>query len=143
MHYMHRPEMTVRLFSSVQFSSLTDRVVVSVQFLDRLGCRFRSVPCPVGSSGGHEGRFSRDPLPVFSARGSCEQFWHGQACQLFGVVRPALPLPATASPTLQGVLEDDFGEAVVACTVEKTLKPNNLLLLFTVRVTPPPQRKMR
>ena len=27
--------------------------------------------------GVHEGRFSRDALPVFSAGGPCEQFWHG------------------------------------------------------------------
>ena len=26
--------------------------------------------------GGHEGQFGRDPLPVSSAGGSCEQFWH-------------------------------------------------------------------
>ena len=25
-----------------------------------------------GGGGGHEGRFSRDPLPVFSAGGACE-----------------------------------------------------------------------
>ena len=27
--------------------------------------------------GEHEERFSRDPLPVFPAGGSCEQFWNG------------------------------------------------------------------
>ena len=74
-----------------------------------------SVPLPIGSSGGHEGRFSRGPLPVFSVGDGCEQFWHGQGCPLFGVVHPAFPLPTTASPTLQGVLKDGFGEAVVTC----------------------------
>ena len=32
---------------------------------------------------------------------------------LFDVVHPAFPLPTTASPTLQGALEDGFGEASV------------------------------
>ena len=62
---------------------------------------------------GHEGRFSRDPLPVFSAGGPCEQLWHGQGCPLFDVVYPAFPLPTTASPTLQGALEDGFGVVAV------------------------------
>ena len=88
--YKH-PTTTVQ-FSSVQFSPLTDWVVW-----------------------GHEGRFSRDPLPVFSAGGPCEQFWHGQGCPFFDVVHPAFPLPTTASPTLQGALKDGFGVAVVAC----------------------------
>ena len=30
------------------------------------------------------------------------------------VVHPAFPPPTTASPTLQGAVEDGFGEAVVA-----------------------------
>ena len=30
-------------------------------------------------------------------------------------VHPALPLPTTALPMLQGALKDGFGEAVVAC----------------------------
>ena len=30
--------------------------------------KFSSVPWPIGSSGEHEGRFSRDPLPVFFCR---------------------------------------------------------------------------
>ena len=63
---------------------------------------------------GHEGRFSRDPLPVHSAGGHREQFWHGQGRSLSDVVCPAFSLPATASPTLQGALKDGFGEAVVA-----------------------------
>ena len=80
----------------VQFSS--------VHSLDRLVRR-----------GGNEGRISRDPLPVFSAGGPCEQFWHGHGCPLFNVPRPAFPLTTTASPTLQGATKDGFGEAVVAC----------------------------
>ena len=75
----------------------------SVQSLDQL------------SSGGHDRRVSRDSLPVFSAGGLCEQFWHKQGCHLFDVVHPAFPLPTTASPTLQGALKDGLGEAVVAC----------------------------
>ena len=71
-------------------------------------------PCPIGSSGRHEGRFSRDPPPVCSARRPCEQFWHGKGCPLFDVVHPAFPLPTTVSPTLQGAFKDGFGEAVVA-----------------------------
>ena len=42
-------------------------VFSSVQSLDRQR-----------SSGGHEGRFNRDPPPVFSAGGPFEQIWHGQ-----------------------------------------------------------------
>ena len=45
---------------------------------------------PIGSSGGHEGRFSRDLLPVFSAGGPCEQFWHGQGCPVFDVVSSSI-----------------------------------------------------
>ena len=55
---------------------------------------------------GNMTEFSRDPLPVFSARGHCEQFRHGQGCPLFDVVYPAFPLPTTALPTLQGALKD-------------------------------------
>ena len=69
--------------------------------------------------GGHEERFSRDPLPVFSAGGRCEQFWHVQRCPLFDVVHPAFPLPTTASPTL---LKNGFGEAVVACDMSEPCK---------------------
>ena len=70
---------------------------------------------PIGSSGGHEGRFSRDLLPVFSAGGPFEQFWHGQICPIFDVVHP--------SPTVQRVLKDGFGEVVVAY-------PNHTSFLF-------------
>ena len=53
-----------------------------------------------GSSGGHERRFSRDPLQVFSAGGHCQQFWPGQGC--LHVV------PVTVSSTFQGALKNDF-----------------------------------
>ena len=55
--------------------------------------QFSSVPCPAGSSGGHDRRFSRAPLPAFSAGGLCEQFRHGQGCSLYDAVHPAFPLP--------------------------------------------------
>ena len=70
-------------FSSVQFSPLTDWVL-----------------------GGHAGRFSKDPLPVFSAGGPRRQFWHGQGCPLFDVVHPAFTLSTTASPTLKDALKE-------------------------------------
>ena len=57
----------------VQFSQLIDGVVGRGTEWDWGG-------------GGHEGRFSTDPLPVFSAGGPCEQFWHGQDCPLFDAV---------------------------------------------------------
>ena len=47
--------------------------------------QFSWVLWPNGWSMGHEGWFSRYPLPVFSAEGPCEQFWHGQGCPLFDV----------------------------------------------------------
>ena len=40
--------------------------------------QFSSVPWLTGSSRGHEGKLSRDPLPVFSVAGYSEQFWYGQ-----------------------------------------------------------------
>ena len=46
--------------------------------------QFSSV-CPLmdcvmweGKGGGHEGQFSRHPLPAFSAGGPCEKFWNSQ-----------------------------------------------------------------
>ena len=77
--------------------------------------QFISVHRPIGLSGEHEGRFNRDSLPVFSAGGPCEQFWHRLGCPLFDVVHPAFPLPTTVWSTLQGALKDGFVEAVVAC----------------------------
>ena len=64
----------------------------------------------------------RPPLPVFSAGGCCEQFRHGQGCPLFDIVHPAFPLPMTASPNLQGTLEDGFREAVVVCDTSEPCK---------------------
>ena len=72
--------------------------------------------------GGRKGRFSIDPLPVFSAGDPCEQFWHGQGCPLSDVVHPAFPLPTTVSPTFQGAQKDGFGEAVVACDMPEPCK---------------------
>ena len=83
---------------------------------------FSSVSWPTESSGGHEGWFSRDPLPVFPAVGPCEQFWHGQICPLFDVVHAAFPLPSTASSTLQGALKDGFGQAIVVCDLPEPCK---------------------
>ena len=63
--------------------------------------QFSSVPWPGWSSGGHEGQFSRDALPIFSASSHCQRFWHGQGCPLLDVVPPAFSLPtmmSSASP---------------------------------------------
>ena len=39
----------------------------------------------------HEGRFTRDSLPVFSVGSSCEQLWHGgRGCPLLDDVHPAV-----------------------------------------------------
>ena len=71
---------------------------------------------------GHEGRFSRNPLPVLSAGGPYEQLSHGHGFPLFDVVHPAFPLPTTASPTLHGALMDGVGEAVAACDMPEPCK---------------------
>ena len=81
-----------------------------------------TVPWLSWPSEGHEGRFSRNPLPVFSAGGPCEQFWHRQEYPLFDVVHPAFALPTTASSTLQGAMKNDLGEAVVACNMPEPCK---------------------
>ena len=65
-----------------------------VQSLRRLGR-----PGKVGG-GGHKGRLSRGPLPVFSAGGLCEQFWQGRGRPVFDGVHPACPLPTTTSRIL-------------------------------------------
>ena len=67
--------------------------------------------------GEHEGRFTRDPLPVFSVGGPCEQSWHGHGCLLFDVVHQAFPVPTAKSPTRHCAPEDDLDlskQAVVA-----------------------------
>ena len=65
---------------------------------------------------------NRHSVPVFSAGGRCEQFWHRQGCPLFDFLHQIFPLPTTASPTLRGVLNDGFGEAVVACDMPEPCK---------------------
>ena len=49
-------------------------------------------------SGVHERRFSTDLFPVFSAGGHHEEFPYGQGRSLSDVLRPAIPLPTSASP---------------------------------------------
>ena len=90
-------------------------IVSTVQSFERLGLQ-----------GGHEGRFSRDPLPVFSAGGHREQFWHEQGRPLSDVVHPAFTLPARASPTLHCALQEGFGEVVVARGTPETLQRHKL-----------------
>ena len=86
----------------------------SVQSLDRLSRRRDMVDD------------SADPPSVFPAGVRCEQFWHGQGCALLDVIHPAFSLPITASSTLQGVLKDGFGEAVVACDMPEQYEFSSL-----------------
>ena len=51
-----------------------------------------------------------------------EQFWHGQGCPLFDIVRGAFLLPTTASSTLQGTLKDGFREVAVVCDMPESCK---------------------
>ena len=61
---LNRAALSVKDSLHIQFSPSTDWVY---------GC---------GAGGGRpEGRFSRDPLPDFSAGGRGEQIWHGQECR--------------------------------------------------------------
>ena len=76
--------------------------------------QFSSISWSIGPSRVHDRRLSRNPLPVFSAGGPCDQFLHGQECPLFAVVHPAFRLPST--------LKDGFEEAVVACHTPKPCK---------------------
>ena len=62
--------------------------------------------------------------------------WHGQGCPLFDVVHPAFPVPTTASPILQGVLKDGFGEAFVACDMPEPCEFPSLELPEEVPVNP-------
>ena len=96
---------------------LNDTLNVSVQVA--------SVPRRIGSSRGHDRLFSRGPIPVSSAGGRCEPFWHGQGCPLYDVCL-AFPIPTTASPTLQGALKDGFGEVVEACDMPNPSKFSSL-----------------
>ena len=61
--------------------------------------QFSSVPWLSGSSEGHEVQFSRDPPPVFSAKGSCGQFWYGQGFPLFDGVKHFLYKPWHCPPS--------------------------------------------
>ena len=65
--YLHQRCAT--LFSFHSFPSMTSLTQKHIQL--------SSVHWLTGSLEGHEGQFSRDPLPVFPAGGPCEQFWHG------------------------------------------------------------------
>ena len=67
-----------------------------------------------------KGQFSRDPLPVFSARSHHELFQHKLGCLLSDVVLPAFPVPTAVSPTLQCDLKNVAIEAVM---VRDMLKP--------------------
>ena len=49
-------------------------------------------------------------------------FRHRQGCPLSDVVQPVFSLPTTTSPTLQGELKGDFGEAAVACDMPEPCK---------------------
>ena len=84
--------------------------------------QFISVLWLIGLLGGHEGWFSRDPLPDFSAGDPCEQFRHGQGCTVFDAFHPAFPLLTLVSPTLQGALKKGFGGAVLACDMPEPCK---------------------
>ena len=105
------------------FSVLTElgdtNLVMSVQSSTLYEvCAFSSIqfsPWMIRSSGVHEGWFSRNPLPVFSAGGHCEQFWHGQGMFILWYCSSSISSAYHGSPTLQSALKDGFGEAVVAC----------------------------
>ena len=124
-------------------TSLGIRINTWISFGSRT-VQFSSAPWPNrrGGGWGHEGRFRRDPIPVFSAGGPCEQLWHGQEWRIFYVVHLAFPLPTTASPTLQGVLKDIFVEAVVGVTCKfssldaRSGPTRNLVLLCNQSLDP-------
>ena len=71
-----KPSMQNYSLTYIRFSggSLWPLLIYSSQFC--------SAPWLIGSSGGHNGWFSRDPHPAFSAGGPCEQLLHGQECPL-------------------------------------------------------------
>ena len=125
--------LSLRALGQIKWSTVRSAIMIDLWNYDVLslqavgyisggGVQFSLAPSPIGSSGGHKGRFSRDPLPVFSAGGLREQFWYGLGCSLFDVVHSVIPLPTTASPTLQGALKDGFGGAVVACEMSELCK---------------------
>ena len=100
----------VVMFSSVQFSPLTD--------LD------------VGGWGWRDTRNESAEI-IFQPflREAKSGVGRDILCPLFDVVHPTFPLLTTASPTLQGALKDDFREAVVACDMPKPCKVPSLDLL--------------
>ena len=61
-------------------------------------CEFNSVPWLIGLSAGHDRWFSRNPCPVFSAGGHCEQFWHEKVRLLFDIHLFSLPKKSVAHP---------------------------------------------
>ena len=66
---------------NVSISSMQSCILTGSRTFDNCGflvVQFTSVPWATGSSGGQDGRFSRDLLPVFSAWGPCEQLWNEQ-----------------------------------------------------------------
>ena len=73
--------------------------------------------CPdVGKTGG------RKQVKVFaccSVLGDGEEFWYGKSGPLHDVVRPTLSLPAAATSTFNGALQDSFHKAIVAGDMSK------------------------
>ena len=65
-------------------------------------------------SGGHDRRFSRDFLPLFSAGGCCEQFWHGQKCPLL-CCSSSISSADHSVTHLPKSTKDGSKEAVMAC----------------------------
>ena len=81
---------------------------------------------PTGSSWGHDGRLSRDPLPVFFwfcfAGDYRKQFLRGQRCRLFGDVRLTFPLPTTSQPITASQLIFRTKIRIVAAIYSSQLK---------------------
>ena len=92
--------------------------------LERLksSVQFSSVPWLIGSSGEHEGRSSRDPLPAFFCRRPLWAVLAWAGMFTLWCVHPAFPLLTTASPTFQRALKDGFGDAVETCDVSESCK---------------------
>ena len=100
----------------------THRKRVNISFRRLCIVQIISVPWPIGSSRRHRGTIQqRSSTSLFFAGGPCEQFRHGQGCQLFDVVHPTFLLSTTASSTLPGALKEGFGEAVMECESRHSL----------------------
>ena len=65
---------------------------------------FSSAPRTTGRRGGHDRRFSTDPLPVVSARCHYEQFWQEQGQPLFDGIYLAFSLITKFCQTLVRIL---------------------------------------